>query len=105
MTGNLPQVQYSESSFEDVVKNIVFAQEWSAEPLSVQELSQLLWTAYGYSSTNHRTTPSAYGIYPLVIYVSNATGVYQYLPESHSITEILDGDKRLDIANTFSGQA
>ena len=46
-----------------------------------------------------------YGRYPLVIYVSNATGVYQYLPESHSITKILDDDKRLDIANTFSGQA
>jgi len=35
MTGNLPPVQYSESSFEDTVKNIVFAQEWSAEPLSL----------------------------------------------------------------------
>ncbi|TET27340.1 MAG: hypothetical protein E3J73_02705 [Candidatus Bathyarchaeum sp.] len=105
MTGNLPPVQYSELSFEDAVRNIVFAQEWSAEPLSVQELSQLLWAAYGYSSTDHRTTPSSYGIYPLVIYVSNATGVYKYLPESHSVTEILDDDKRLDIANAFSGQA
>jgi len=104
MTGNLPPVQYSGLSFEDAVKDILFAQEWSAEPLSLQELSQLLWASYGYSSTNHRTTPSAYGIYPLVIFVSNATGVYQYLPESHSVTEILGGDKRFDIANVFSGQ-
>jgi len=104
MTGNLPPVQYSALSFEDAVKRIVFAQEWSAEPLSLQELSQLLWAAYGYTSTNHRTTPSAYGIYPLVIYVSNATGVYRYLPESHSVTKILDSDKRFDITNAFSGQ-
>jgi hypothetical protein len=105
MTGNLPQVQYSELSFEDAVRNMGFVQEWSSEPLSLQELSQLLWAAYGYSSTGHRTTPSAYGIYPLVIYVSNATGVYRYLPESHSVTEIVGGDKRADIANAFSGQA
>lgn len=103
MTGNLPIVRNSTSSFEDALMNILFAQEWSTEPLSLQDLSQLLWAAYGYSSTNHRTTPSAYGIYPLVIYVSNATGVYRYLPASHSVTEILGGDKRLDIANVFSG--
>jgi len=105
MTGNLPPVQYSESTFQDAVRNIVFAQEWSEEPLSLQELSQLLWAAYGYSSTDHRTTPSAHGIYPLIIYASNATGVYQYIPESHSVTEILDKDKRIDMANVFSGQA
>jgi len=91
-------------TFEDAVTNMVFAQEWSEDPLSVQELSQLLWAAYGYTSTNHITTPSAYGIYPLIIYVSNATGVYRYLPESHYVTMIASGDKRLDIANTFSGQ-
>lgn len=104
MTGNLPSVQYSELSFEDSVENIVFAQEWSAEPLSLQMLSQLLWAAYGYSTADHRTTPSAYGVYPLAIYVSNATGVYHYLPESHSVTEIVSGDKRFDIADTLSGQ-
>lgn len=104
MNGNLPQVQNSELSFEDSVRNIAFGQEWSREPLPLQELSQLLWAAYGYSNTNHRTTPSAYGIYPLIVYVSNATGVYQYLPENHSVTEIVSGDKRFDIANTFSGQ-
>lgn len=104
MTGNLPQVQYSGSTFEDAITNMVFAQEWSEDPLSVQELSQLLWAAYGYTSTDHRTTPSSYGIYPLIIYAANATGVYRYMPGSHSVTTILGGDKRLDIADTFSGQ-
>ena len=104
MNGNLPQVQNSELSFEDSVRGIVFTQEWSAEPLPLHELSQLLWAAYGYSSTNHRTTPSAYGIYPLIVYISNDSGVYRYLPEIHSVTEIVSGDKRFDIANTFLGQ-
>ncbi|MGQ9460586.1 MAG: nitroreductase family protein [Candidatus Bathyarchaeaceae archaeon] len=110
MTGNLPPVQYSALSFEEAVRNIVFTREWSGESLSLQEFSQLLWAAYGYTNITkgasyHRTTPSAYGIYPLVIFVSNATGIYQYLPENHSVMKAVDGDKRLDIANACSGQA
>lgn len=104
MTGNLPQVQLSTLTFEESVGNITYTQEWSNEPLSLQMLSQLLWAAYGYSSRDSRTTPSSRGIYPLVIYVSNATGIYQYLPESHSVTEIVSGDERYDLANALSGQ-
>jgi hypothetical protein len=104
MNGNLPQVQNSIRTFEESINNIAFAQEWSEEPLSTQIVSQLLWAAYGYSSTDHRTVPSAMDIYPLVIYVSNATGIYQYSPESHSVTQIVSGDERYNIANALSGQ-
>ena len=109
MTGNLPPVQYSELSFEEALKNMLFTRMWSAENLSTQELSQLLWAAYGYTNvthetTYHRTTPSAYGIYPLAIFVSNATGTYQYLPETHSVVEVMYGDKRFDIADACAGQ-
>jgi SagB-type dehydrogenase family enzyme len=109
MTGNLPLVQYSELSFEDSIRNMLFTQIWPAENLSLQKLSQLLWAAYGYTNVTHgtsyhRTTPSAYGIYPLVIYVSNATGIYQYLPENHSVIEVVHGDRRFEIANACSSQ-
>jgi len=123
MTGNLPPVQYSDLSFEDALRNMHFAREWAAENLSLQELSQLLWAAYGYTNVTslggnkkyHKTTPDSWGWYSLVIFVSNATGVYKYLPDSspnatptpdpnHSVMEILHGDKRLDIANACSGQ-
>ena len=110
MAGNLPPVQYGELSFEDSIRNMLFTQIWPAENLSLQKLSQLLWAAYGYTNVTHdtsyhRTTPSAYGIYPLVIYVSNATGIYQYLPENHSTAEILLGDRRSDVANACSNQS
>lgn len=103
MAGNLPLVQYSES-FEYALQNLVFTQEWNPEPLEPQELSQLLWASYGFTSTDHRTTPSAYGIYPLVVFFGNTTGVFKYLPETHSVTKILDTDKRFDVSNIFSGQ-
>ena len=117
MTGNLPPVQYSSLSFEDAIRNIRSTQEWAARDLSLQELSQLLWAAYGYTNlTNwgsdrlyHKTTPGIY--YELIIYVSNATGVYEYLDEvlplhtpRHSIMEILHGDKRYYIADACAGQ-
>jgi SagB-type dehydrogenase family enzyme len=110
MTGNLPLVQYSNSSFENALDNMLFAPKWSSENLTIQELSQLLWAAYGYTNVTHdtsyhRTTPSAHGIYPLVIFVSNSSGVFQYSPENHSVLEILQGDKRLDIVNASSNQS
>jgi len=110
MTGNLPSVQYSTSSFEDTLANMTLAQKWSAEYLPLVELSQLLWAAYGYTnvtsgSSYHRTTPSSWDFYPLIIFVSNATGVYQYLPGNHSVSEVMQGDRRSEIANVTAGQA
>ena len=104
MTGNLPLVQYSQMSFADSLNNLLYAQAWSDQTLTTQELSQLLWAAYGHSTTGHRTVPSAVGIYPLKIYVSNATGIYGYTPGSHSVTASAQGDKRLEIANACGGE-
>jgi nitroreductase len=104
MIGNLPPVQISGSSFTDALNNIDFAQAWSEESLSLQDISQLLWAAYGYTSTDHRTTPSANDIYPLLIYVSNATGVYQYIAENHSVNLIQSGDRRSDVASACGNQ-
>lgn len=64
MTGNLPSVQNSEKSFADALSDMNYAQTWSTQVVSLQELSQLLWAAYGYASTGHRTTPSWGGWYP-----------------------------------------
>jgi len=110
MTGNLPPVQYGTSSFEQALEDMLFAHKWSSENLTVQELSQLLWAAYGYTNITHdtsyhRTTPSAIGIYPLVIFISNSTGVFQYCPENHSVFEMLQGDRRFDIVNASSDQS
>ena len=104
MTGNLPPVQNSERSFTDALNNMDYSQAWSTQGLSMQELSQLLWAAYGYSSTGHRTTPSAESWYPLIVYLSNATGTYRYLAENHSTTQIKAGDNRVNIAAACGNQ-
>jgi nitroreductase len=110
MTGNLPPVQYSQLSFMEALQAMRYTQAWSEQSLGLQELSQLLWAAYGYTNITyihepyHRTTPSAYGIYPLVVYVSNATGTYKYAAQNHSVQLVQAGDRRLDVANACGGQ-
>jgi nitroreductase len=104
MTGNLPLVQIGNRTFTDALDNIDYVETWSDQSLSTQDLSQLLWSAYGYSSIGHRTTPSAMDIYPLIVYVSNSTGVYQYIAESHSVMLVQLGDKRSEIAAACGNQ-
>ncbi len=104
MTGNLPPVQVNSKFLTEALNRIDYAQAWSEQNLSTQDISQLFWAAYGYSSTGHRTAPSANGIYPLIIYLSNATGVYQYIVETHSVTLVQFGDKRSNIASACGSQ-
>lgn len=105
MAGNLPSVQFSQMSFANALNNLVYAQAWSAsQSLTLQELSQILWASYGYCSTSHRTVPSAYGIYPFKIWFINATGTYEYVPATHTVTLRLQGNKISEISNVFGSQ-
>lgn len=57
-----------------------------------QDLSQLVWSSYGFSSyldrsnqelnqvKRHRTVPSAHAYYPLQIYAATASGIFKYQP-------------------------
>jgi nitroreductase len=104
MTGNLPLVQTNIKSLTEALDGLDYAQTWSEQSLSQQEISQLLWAGYGYSTTGHRTVPSAMDIYPLIVYVSNATGTYQYIVTNHSVNLVQSGDKRSDIAGACGNQ-
>jgi len=103
---NLPVVVDNTLSLEDAINNRQIIDKWDDIPLSLLEQSQLLWSSYGNSylwdnvnNDRHRTLPSAIGIYPFEIFAANHSGVYQYSPSTHSITEILQGDKREEIKN------
>jgi len=55
-------------------------------------VSKVLWAAYGYSWRG-RTVPSFSG-YPVIIYVSNETATYKFVPENQSLTLWKNGDYR-----------
>ncbi|MGC5887476.1 SagB/ThcOx family dehydrogenase [Ralstonia pseudosolanacearum] len=61
--------------------------EFAQTPLSLQQLSELLWAADGINrpETGGRTAPSAHGLNEIDIYVALADGVYCYEPEPHRL--------------------
>ena len=58
-------------------------------------LSQALWSCYGVNRPNgYRTTPSAQGWHPLIVYAFLEDGVYKYNPLDNTLTVVLLGDHR-----------
>ena len=114
----LPEIQDSSTSLENALDSVFSSHEWNENPITKQELSQVLWASYGYSyyednasspPKRHRTVPSAHAYYPMKIYAANSSGVYEYLPEQHTLTTIVTEDRRLSIAlasgNTWASSA
>jgi len=70
-------------------------------PISLADISQLLWAAQGITHFDGlRTAPSAGALYPLEAYavvgiVSDLrAGVYRYRPDGHELERIAEGDRR-----------
>jgi SagB-type dehydrogenase family enzyme len=71
---------------------------YSAEPLTLVQISQLLWSLQGVTSpSGFRTAPSAGALYPLEIYAVVPEGCYRYEPRSHRLLPHLQGDLRRDV--------
>jgi SagB-type dehydrogenase family enzyme len=72
--------------------------EFSPEPLTTSEISQLLWAAQGITDSHgFRTAPSAGALYPLELYVVLEQGVFHYDPHAHTLTSVSSGDLRSDL--------
>jgi len=102
----LPEPQYdSNVSLEQSLFQRRSTRSYTGEPLTLQEVSQLLWAAQGITDPRgFRTAPSAGALYPLEVYVvagdvENLTsGVYRYEPARHGLIKVMDGDIRTDLS-------
>ncbi len=101
----------SEVSLEEALRNRRSIREYSEEPLSLAQVSQLLWAAQGLTADwGGRTAPSAGGLYPLEVYlVANSVeglgpGAYKYRPASHELAYVKPGDIRVPLADAVLGQ-
>lgn len=72
------------------------SRDYSSEPLSLEELSGVMWAAAGINrpENNHLTAPSAMAVYPLKVYAFTAEGVYLYDAPTHSLGRVVEGDHR-----------
>ena len=69
--------------------------EFSAEKLSPQALSNLLWAAYGVNRPDgKRTAPSANNRQTIDVYVALTEGVYLYNAKEHRLDLVAAGDLR-----------
>ena len=97
-------------SVERAIKERRTIRDFKDRPLTLMQLSQLLWAAQGITDLKEgkRTVPSGGALYPLDIYLvigkkraeRMEAGVYRYLPEAHSVLLISKGDRREEIASS-----
>ena len=62
------------------------------ESVTDQELSTILWAAYGYTENGNRSIFSSDGTYSTVIYVIRSDATYKYIPETHSLSLFKNGN-------------
>lgn len=87
--------------------------------ISMEQLSQILWAAYGVTEPmpdylslrgGLRTAPSAGGLYPFEIYVvvgkvkNIEAGVYRYISKEHMLVRSIDHDIRRELCIAALGQ-
>ncbi len=92
--------------------------DFKATPLSLADLSQLLWAADGnlpadaMTGATRKVIPSAGGLYPLEVFVATGNGtveslpagVYRYDPGANSLRTVASGDKRTLLAHAAHSQ-
>jgi len=89
-------------SVEEALARRRSIREYADEPLTIDQVMQLLWAAQGITNADYgfRTAPSAGGTYPLEIYlvtrpsgvVGLESGIYRYEPRNHTLIRIVGGD-------------
>ncbi|MFW5754504.1 MAG: SagB/ThcOx family dehydrogenase [Marinilabiliaceae bacterium] len=96
---NLPDPNHSSNtSIEEALLKRRSVRQYTDEPLSLSEISQILWAAQGITNNRgFRTAPSAGALYPLEVYIlidraeEAEPGIYKYDPEDHTLTMVQEG--------------
>lgn len=119
-TMNSPQINLPSPSFkgnvsvEEALLKRRSIRNYTDQPLTLEQVSQLLWAAYGVTkkigNVLLKTAPSAGATYPLEIYVMVGNvvglepGIYKYNPENHTIKLHLSGDLRQQVTKACLSQ-
>lgn len=95
-------------SLERAIKTRRTIRSFSSKHMSLKQLSQILWSAQGITEESgfKRAAPSAGALYPMDVYTVIGTegveglkaGCYHYQPNNHSVSLILEGDHRYELA-------
>jgi SagB-type dehydrogenase family enzyme len=99
-------------SLEECLQGRRSIRAYQSAPLSLDEISQLLWAAQGITAgERYRTVPSAGATYPLEVYLIAGhvtglrAGVYYYRSNEHSLELKIQGDWRETLSDGSLGQS
>jgi SagB-type dehydrogenase family enzyme len=107
-----------EVSVEQALQQRRSVREYAPGPLTLREVSQILWAAYGVTRElaptklrgGFKTAPSAGATYPLEVYLAAweveglAPGIYLYEPWGHKLFAVRKGDLREELFAASYGQ-
>jgi nitroreductase len=97
----LPSPLSVDMSYQDAIFSRCSVRTFKqTETVGDEELSTVLWAAYGYRDDGSRTIPGLDDIYSTIIYVFRADGTYTYNPLNHSL--VLFGEE--DLRSTVNWQ-
>ncbi len=109
-----PPSQKDGMSLEEAIARRRSIRRFAPEPLSLPQLSQVLWAAQGLTKGEgrYRAAPSAGATYPLEIFLvcgedgiaEVAAGIYHYRVDNHSLSLHYKGDIRFELARAALGE-
>jgi SagB-type dehydrogenase family enzyme len=92
-------------SLDEALRRRRSVREYTTQPLTDAQLSQLLWAAQGITDAGgYRTTPSAGALYPLEMYVATRAGLQRYEARGHRLLRVGDTDVRSRLRGAALGQ-
>lgn len=113
MKVQLPHPVYEgKTSVEKAILQRRSIRSYAPQPLSLKEISQILWAAQGITGEGKlRAAPSAGALYPIVVYAvvekvdSLESGIYRYNPDKHELVKLKKGDFLKQLADAALGQS
>lgn len=111
----LPKPEFKGMSLEDAIVKRRSIRDYVKKPLTLTQLSQLLFASQGVTGKIHnillRSVPSAGALYPFEIYAvinnveSLKAGLYHYSIKDHSIVLIKEGNFKKELLHAALGQS
>ncbi len=105
----LPRPLANDVPFDDVMRSRRSVRSFSSDPLTLEELSYLLWSSTGIREVSgghaFRTSPSAGALYPIETYVvinsvqGLGPGLYHYNVKDHKLETLRPGDLGEEVAH------
>ncbi len=86
-------------SLEEALAKRHSVREFSSTPLTIEQISQLLWAGQGVTRDwGGRTAPSAGALFPIEIYLLTGEALHHYLVKTHSLEPVVQQDLRAKLA-------